>query len=517
MNFSALGCQSRKLIRQQTSTRRQRCQATTLFEQAITASTRDGALWRHRTTIEARAGQLAPIVVAIACAACVGSVVRSIPLHASLNYNEGWNAYHVMELIHGDRLYPIDPRFFFNNYPPLSFYVMAFWSRPLGDPIVAGRWLSLAAFIVWTGLLVPISVSLGARSHDARAAAAVFAANMLLFTEYVGIDDPQLLGHATAAVGLLLLVRHPTSTWRIVVCGTLFTTALFVKHSLIALPVACIVWLATIDRRAALVLSTAVAATLVIGALWSIWMFGPGFMRQLAAPRAFLVARAAGKSSMWALRLAAPLAITTVLARRFHDDPGVRFCAAYATIAAAIGVIFIGGDGVNSNVFFDAVWAMCVSSAIGLRHLPPTYRDAGSTRRHFHAGLLMAPLVGAVVLLVGPGQPAHGWGGTRGNAAAATHAVTMIASHPGPALCEELALCFWAGKSAEVDFFNWQQHTLQGSRGADELAQLLDQRYFSIVQLDVPGRPLGQEFVTALWRNYKIVDEDRDYRLLLPR
>ena len=78
-------------------------------------------------------------------------------------------------------------------------------------------------------------------------------------------------------------------------------------------------------------------------------------------------------------------------------------------------------------------------------------------------------------------------------------------------------MCFWAGKSAEVDFFNWRQHTLQGSRRADELAQLLDQRHFSIVQLDVPGRPLGQEFVTALWRNYKIVDEDGDYRLLVPR
>jgi hypothetical protein len=95
--------------------------------------------------------------------------------------------------------------------------------------------------------------------------------------------------------------------------------------------------------------------------------------------------------------------------------------------------------------------------------------------------------------------------------------VAIIAGRPGHALCEELALCFWAGKSAEVDFFNWQQHTRQGSRRADEIAQLLDQQYFSIVQLDVPGRPLGQEFVGALSRNYRIVDEDGNYRLLAPR
>ena len=371
---------------------------------AITAS-------RRRATLEARAVRFTATVVAISCVAAAVSVVRSIPLHMSLNYNEGWNAYHAMELIHGDRLYPINPRFFFNNYPPLSFYVMASWGRHLGDPIVAGRWLSLAAFMAWTGLLVPISSSLGARKHDARAAAALFAAYMLLFTEYVGIDDPELLGHAIAAVGLLVLVGHPTSMWRIVMCGTLFTTALFVKHSLIALPVACIVWLATIDRRAALVLATALVTTLVIGALWCIWMFGPGFMGQLAAPRVFMVARAAGKSSMWALRLAVPLAIATALARRFSDDPGVRFGAAYAAIAAASGAIFIGGDGVNGNVFFDAIWALCCCSAIGLRHLPATHRDPESARRHLHAGLLMAPLVGAVAPLVGPGQPGHGWGG----------------------------------------------------------------------------------------------------------
>jgi hypothetical protein len=483
----------------------------------MTAPIRDGVAWWRRPAIEARAVRLASILVGISCAAALVSVVRSIPLQTILNYNEGWNAYHAMELIQGDRLYPVTPRFFFNNYPPLSFYVLAFFGRHIGDPIVAGRCLSLAAFIVWAGLLVPISRSLGARSNEAMAAAALFAASMLLFTEYVGINDPELLGHAIAAVGLFLLVRHPSSLWRLVMCGTLFTTALFIKHSLIALPVACIVWLATVDRRAAIVLAAAIATTLVMGTLWCIWMFGPGFISQLGAPRVFVIARAVGKSSMWAVRLAAPLAITAVLARRFSHDRGVRFCALYATIAAAIGVVFIGGDGVNGNVFFDAIWALCACSALGLRHIPGTRRDPARARMHLYAGLLVAPLVGAAVRLAEPGQPGRGWGGTRGDPAAATREVSIIASHPGPALCEELALCFWAGKSAEVDVFNWQQHTSRGSRSLDEIAQLLDRRYFGIVQLDVPGRPLGEPFATALRGNYKIVDEGSDYRLLVPR
>jgi hypothetical protein len=31
--------------------------------------------------------------------------------------------------------------------------------------------------------------------------------------------------------------------------------------------------------------------------------------------------------------------------------------------------------------------------------------------------------------------------------------IAFIKAQPGPAMCEELALCYWAGKSFEVDFF----------------------------------------------------------------
>ena len=58
--------------------------------------------------------------------------VLTVPLRLSLNYNEGWNAYHVMQVIRGDALYADAGGFFFNNYPPLSFYLMAVFTRVLG-------------------------------------------------------------------------------------------------------------------------------------------------------------------------------------------------------------------------------------------------------------------------------------------------------------------------------------------------------------------------------------------------
>ena len=143
------------------------------------------------------------IIIAILCTPALLRIALSVPLHLSLNYNEGWNAYHAAEVMRGATLYPAAPRFFFNNYPPLSFYALAGSSHVFGDSIVAGRWISLAAFLVWTALLQPVSGVLGCRSDEARFAALIFAANMLVFTDYVGINDPELLGHAVGGLGLL--------------------------------------------------------------------------------------------------------------------------------------------------------------------------------------------------------------------------------------------------------------------------------------------------------------------------
>ncbi len=468
-------------------------------------------------SLELVAARLATALVAISCAAAIVTTFRSIPLRVSLNYVEGWNAYHASEVIRGDALYPVNPRFFINNYPPLSFYASALWGRHFDDAIVAGRWLSLAAFIVWTVLLVPTSRILDARWRDAGAAAALFAANMLLFTEYVGINDPELLGHAIAGFGLLVLVRRPSARWRVIVGATLMTIALFVKHNLIALPIACVIWLATVDRRAARLLAFAMVTAVAASIVMCVWAFGAGFVVQLVGPRRFIVARAIGKSALWALRLAGPGTLLVVLANRRWSDSGVRLCAIYAAVATLSGLFFIGGDGVNANVFFDAIWALSMGAALALSQIPNARADADRTRARMVIGLLMALVVAALTPGLRPGQPADGWAGPRGDPPFTARDVALIASRPGPALCEELALCFWAGKPAEVDVFNLQQRIIHGSPHANDIVNLLDARYFSIIQLDTPGRPLGQAFVAALSRDYMIVQENANRRLFVPR
>src|SRR5436305_8374919 len=68
-------------------------------------------------------------------------------LNVEIQNNEGWNAYFADAAIGKVPLYPSPGQFITNNYPPLSFYIVDLVGRLVGDPVLAGRLLSLVAVI----------------------------------------------------------------------------------------------------------------------------------------------------------------------------------------------------------------------------------------------------------------------------------------------------------------------------------------------------------------------------------
>ena len=68
-------------------------------------------------------------------------------LNVEIQNNEGWNAYFADAAIGKVPLYPSPGQFITNNYPPLSFYIVGLVGRLVGDPVLAGRLLSLVAVI----------------------------------------------------------------------------------------------------------------------------------------------------------------------------------------------------------------------------------------------------------------------------------------------------------------------------------------------------------------------------------
>jgi hypothetical protein len=101
--------------------------------------------------------------------------------------------------------------------------------------------------------------------------------------------------------------------------------------------------------------------------------------------------------------------------------------------------------------------------------------------------------------------------------AAARRDVEMIASRPGPAFCEDLALCFWAGKPPEVDVFDLQQRVRWDGATRAALLRLVDGRYYAVVQLREAGPLFGPAFLDTLNRRYMIVASRPASVVLAPR
>jgi hypothetical protein len=133
--------------------------------------------------------------------------------HVPLLYNEGWNAYFAVRAVTAGAgpLYPPAGDLVFNNYPPLSFYLVGWVGRWVtGDMIVAGRIVALVSLLACAGLLGLCVYRLGGGWRTSAATAlllALFAADF--FPRYVAMDDPQWLGHAVMLGGLGAVARPP--------------------------------------------------------------------------------------------------------------------------------------------------------------------------------------------------------------------------------------------------------------------------------------------------------------------
>ena len=118
--------------------------------------------------------------------------------------------------------------------------------------VFAGRLVSLTAFFFVLWGIFAAAVRLGCTRSEGAFAALLFALGMLSFTDYVAMNDPQMLAHALATGGFLILLKAPRTGRRIGAAALLFVLAFFVKHNVAVMAAAMLLWLFFADRKAAL-------------------------------------------------------------------------------------------------------------------------------------------------------------------------------------------------------------------------------------------------------------------------
>lgn len=303
-------------------------------------------------------------VLLLACLLPLVRIFSALPVCAVLDYNEGWNAFHVDSLLHGEPLYLPIGHAYHNNYPPLAFHPTTLIAPWFGDPMLAGRALALAAFAACCAGVGAVARALGCGWSLVAASAAFTLALFLAYSHYVGINDPQMLGHALAIAGLWLVVRRPRTSLAVAAGATLVAASGFVKHNLIVVPLALLVWLWLFDRPR--VRTYVLAGLVAAAALWVVsgLLHGWDFMRHLVAPREYSWAAMLRASALWLAKGALLLAPLAWALWRRPRDPALALCGLWAGIGVLSGCYFIGGWGVDQNVFFDAYFAIAVSLAL---------------------------------------------------------------------------------------------------------------------------------------------------------
>ncbi len=462
--------------------------------------------------LAAYAFKLVVLGMALFCVFGLWRALATMSLHLPLDPNEGWNAYHAAAAMSGAPLYPGAQSLMINNYPPLSFYLVGALGHFLSDNILAGRIVALLSFFfVAFGILAAVR-RMGCKRFEASFAVFLYAGGLLVFTDYVGMDDPQMLAHALAMGGFLLLLGEPRKAIHVGVAALLFVLAVFVKHNVIAMAAAATMWLSIYDRRSALRLVAFGIALLLCGLILFRFVYGMGLLAQLISARTYSLDSLRLGFDRWLHWGLVPLVGLTVLVSVRWSDRYVRLVAFYAGFGTILGVGFLGGAGVDVNVLFDADIALALSIALLLN------RIAWGAFAPAAAALYALPLLFAA--WTNPDwRDADTWlHPMRDEDSLAQKDIAFLAVRRGPALCEMQSICYWARKPATVDVFNVGQQFDTGARSDMPLVTAIEGRHFSVIQFD-PDSPysLGENVHDAVARAYRLDHEDDYGRFYIPR
>jgi hypothetical protein len=433
------------------------------------------------------------LLAAFAAICAVWPIWRAL-FPMEIDTNEAWNAYWADAAAAGRTLYPPPDALVANDYPPLSFQVVAALSSFGMDAVAIGRWLSLLAIAVTAAAVGWCVNSLGGGRMGALVAGLWLIATMVRFFDgYAGMNDPHLTATAMMTLALALFLDARRTGRRCYPAVALMVIAGFYKHTLIATPVAALLWLASHDRGAARRVTLFGAALAAAGLALCVVIYGGDFFNQLLCPRRATLARAL--RNMGELQWIAPALIIWVFwawpARRSSAG---RFSALY--VASALAACFLQkmGIGVALNSQFELVAATAVG--LGLAFDCPSQTlfarrfGMAGTRFTILAVLLVRLLLSNRVeplLVVASADYRKAF---HDNAASFAREVERVRATPGVVACSIASVCRRAGAPFVYDAFAVERRLQAGTFNAAELAARTDHITFVAIDARADARAL---------------------------
>lgn len=411
--------------------------------------------------------------------------LRSIDTLPSQNYNEGWNAYRQWMTVQGQPLYGVPPdgtqgEFWTTNYAFLSFHLIGLLGGAKATMLLTGRVVCFASLVAVTWLVGAIvRRATGSRTAALFAGLALFAGICSFAGDYRAVDDPELLSAAFATFGLFAYLRTSRGLAGQVLAATAFCCSLFVKHDYLAFPISAaahLVW--TRNWRGLAIFATAGTAAAAALLALSFHFDGAYTLTDLLAPRAYAFPHMLFKSWQYLLHFGVPLGIGLAALGCGRGMQGRVFLLILLVFTNVTAICFAGGDGVANNIFFPPIIADLLACVIGICWLE---RQAGP---YFIAALACSSLSLAIAV---PFRAVHDFQqnlGLHGETVTAQQAIALLAATNGPAICEDLLLCYEAGKPIGYDPYYVRDQIVIGRLRQAPIVTLLDEHYYAVIQLD---------------------------------
>ncbi|MBV8132994.1 MAG: hypothetical protein JO282_10870 [Alphaproteobacteria bacterium] len=431
----------------------------------------------------------AGLILICAIALTTGNLL-SIGYIFESNYNEGWNVYNAQRLIAHELIYD-DNYWRVNNYPIFSFLAVAGINYVFNNLLLSGRFISLMSFVA-VGVLAGAAI----RRFGGDRVDAIFGGGCalgfcyLIAPAWIAVDDPQTFGEAIMLGGLVSYISRPPAWLSLLRTALLVMLGGFVKHNIIAIPLAITFDLAIRSPRW-LPFWFGCCAGLAAGCVGLTHLVAGGsFIDHLLSPRLFAWYSARYHLAKY-LRLSEfPLSLIILFAPAIFSRDR-RVLASYGIVSVISATISSGFEGTSFNMFQDAAVFLALAAGVMLHELRSRMiPGAPAPERVAKVALTLSPLLLAQPILARSPQAFaqiyHAGGlldiDRRAEQSFLAEAEYISKKH-GPAMCESLLLCYRAGQPFTIDPFNSRQFILAGRLDQDGLIRRIATQEFAVVQL----------------------------------
>jgi hypothetical protein len=416
---------------------------------------------------------------------------------------EGWNAYLQDAAAAGLHLYPSSDSLVGNNYPPLSFYVVGWLGKILGDSLYVGRALSIVGLLCVAGeIFLCVRILTGGITGSAIGALWYVAIMSHNSAVYVGANDPQLAGEAIMGAALVWFLARdkarlsPTPALLLMVVGG------FWKHNMIAIPLTAIIWLLARDRSKAIGPTLTSVAAVLAGLLLCGLLFGADFFADLLAPRAYGWGNIlANIGHLQWCGLAFVIWATWALSDR-RSSPA-RFTLLHVATGLGACVLQWSGEGVSGNAEFDLLLALGIAVGVTFSRMETAWLTRYIRANYLRDMMMVMLLVRLIatgrhesaLVMLSPEFRSYFYSGQQ----AVLKDAAAVAQIPGNVFCSNKIICRLAGKPFAVDDFKVEQMVATERVTSDFLAETLKHRFIVAFTNDPMTRASPRTSLSKIW------------------